>query len=175
MIRSFENHRPWLGPGAWVDATAMVIGDVRIGADSSVWPMSVIRGDVNHISIGERCNIQDGCVLHVTHDGPYSPGGRPLVLGNDITVGHKAVLHACTVHDRVLVGMGALVMDGAVIESDVILAAGSLVPPDKILESGHLWRGSPARCVRPLSEEEKARLVYSAAHYVRLKNRHGSG
>ncbi|WP_200171558.1 gamma carbonic anhydrase family protein [Ectothiorhodospira shaposhnikovii] len=175
MIRAFENHRPRIAAGAWVDETAVVIGDVTLGEDSSVWPLCVLRGDVNRIRIGACTNIQDGSVLHVTHDGPYTPGGRDLTVGEAVTVGHKVILHACTIHDRVMVGMGSIVMDGAIIESDVLLAAGSVVPPGKLLESGHLWRGSPARRVRPLTEEEKAHLRYSAEHYVRVKNRHAGG
>ncbi|MCG5499750.1 gamma carbonic anhydrase family protein [Ectothiorhodospira lacustris] len=175
MIRAFEGHRPRIAAGAWVDETAVVIGDVTLGEDSSIWPLCVLRGDVNRIRIGACTNIQDGSVLHVTHEGPYTPGGRDLMVGDEVTVGHKVILHACTIHDRVMVGMGSIVMDGVVIESEVLLAAGSVVPPGKLLESGYLWRGSPARRVRPLTEEEKAHLRYSAEHYVRVKNRHAGG
>ena len=130
----------------------------------------MLRGDVNDITVGARSNIQDGTVCHVTHDGPYSPGGIALELGEDITVGHGAILHACSFGDRCLIGMGALVLDGARIEDDVMLAAGSLVSPGKKLDSGWLYRGRPAEAVRPLSERELAMLAYSAAHYVRLKD-----
>jgi carbonic anhydrase/acetyltransferase-like protein (isoleucine patch superfamily) len=134
--------------------------------------MAVLRGDVNRIVLGARTNVQDGAVLHVTHDGPYSPGGVPLLIGDDVTVGHLAILHACTIGSRVLIGMHATVLDNAVIEDDVLLAAGSVVAPGKHLKSGHLYRGSPAVAARPLTAKEIEQLQYSAAHYVRLKNRY---
>jgi carbonic anhydrase/acetyltransferase-like protein (isoleucine patch superfamily) len=171
-IRKFEHHTPQLAPRVYVDETALVLGQVSIGEDSSVWPMAVARGDVHHIEIGARTNIQDGSVLHVTHDSEYEPNGSPLIIGNDVTVGHKVILHACVIHDRCLIGMGAIVMDDAIIQSDVILGAGSLVPPHKELESGYLYLGSPARKIRPLTEHELKFLPYSAKHYVALKNRH---
>ena len=149
--------------------------DVTMGEDSSVWPFSIVRGDVNSIAIGARTNVQDLSVLHVTHDGPYSPGGFPLVIGDDVTVGHRVVLHACTVGNRCLIGMGAIVMDGSIIEDDVLLAAGSLVSPGKRLKSGWLYRGQPAVAVRELKPDELEMLRYSAEHYVRLKNRYVRG
>ena len=169
-IRSHLNHHPQLGDGAYVDPAATVIGQVRLGADVSVWPQAVMRGDVNSIDVGDRSNIQDGVVCHVTHDGPYTPGGHALVIGAEVTVGHGAILHGCTIKDRVLIGMGAIVLDGAVIESDVMVAAGSLVSPGKHLESGFLYRGQPAKAARPLSQDEIEALVYSAEHYVRVKD-----
>jgi carbonic anhydrase/acetyltransferase-like protein (isoleucine patch superfamily) len=175
MIRSFEKHAPDIHASAWVDATALVLGDVTIGADSSVWPMTVVRGDIHRIEIGARTNIQDGSVLHVTHDSRFVPGGRPLVVGDGVTVGHRVVLHACTIGDGCLIGMGSVVMDGAVVEAGVLLGAGSLVTPGKHLEGGYLWQGSPARRVRELTDQERAYLAYSAEHYVRLKNRHAAG
>jgi len=171
-MRHFDGHTPDLGARTWIDPAATVIGQVKLGDDVSIWPGTVLRGDVNRIEVGARSNIQDGTICHVTHDGPYSPGGLPLILGEDITVGHAAILHACTVGDRCLIGMGALVLDGAVIEPDVMLAAGSLVSPGKRLESGWLYRGRPAEPVRRLSERELEMLRYSAAHYVRLKDRY---
>lgn len=149
-----------------------VIGDVEIGHDSSVWPFTLIRADVNSIRIGEQTNIQDNSVLHVTHDGPYNPGGNALQVGNKVTVGHRAILHGCTIHDNCLIGMGATVMDGAVIHANTIIGAGSLVTPGKELEGGYLWVGSPARRVRALSEDEIKAIDYSTGHYVKLKNRH---
>lgn len=171
-VRVYDKTTPALGQRVWIDPDATVIGAVTVGDDVSVWPRAVVRGDVNRIVIGERSNLQDGAICHVTHDGPYTPGGLPLLLGADITVGHGAILHACTIGDRCLIGMGATLLDGAVIENDVMLAAGSLVSPGKRLESGWLYRGRPARPVRELTDEEFEMLRYSAAHYVRLKDRY---
>jgi len=171
-IRNFENLEPGIAESAYIDAAAVVIGDVEIGADSSVWPMTVIRGDIHSIKIGERTNIQDGSILHVTHDSEFAPGGFGVVVGSHVTVAHKVVLHGCTVEDKCLIGMGSVVLDGARIESGAVLAAGSLVSPGKVLEGGYLWRGSPARQVRELTDKEKAFLDYSAGHYVWLANRH---
>jgi carbonic anhydrase/acetyltransferase-like protein (isoleucine patch superfamily) len=171
-IRSYLELSPQFGPRVFIDPSALVIGDVDVGADSSIWPMVTIRGDMHRISIGERTSIQDGSVLHITHAGPYNPDGFPLIIGSDVTVGHKALLHGCTISNRVLVGMGAIVMDGAIIEEEVILAAGSIVPPGKILESGFLYRGSPAKKSRPLSDKERSFFCYSANNYVKLKDHH---
>lgn len=171
-LRSYQGKQPKLASGVFIDDTAVVIGDVELGDDVSVWPMSVIRGDVNSIRIGARTNIQDGSVLHVTHDGKYTPGGQKLTVGEDVTVGHRVILHACEVGDRCLIGMASTIMDAAVLESDIILAAGSLVPGGKRLASGYLYKGSPVKQVRPLTAEEKESLIYSAAHYVKTKNVH---
>ncbi len=171
----FEQWQPKLGKRVFIDPSARVIGDVVIGDDSSVWPMTVIRGDIHRIRIGARSSIQDATVVHVTHDGPFNPGGFPTLIGDDVTVGHKVMLHGCTIQDRVLVGMGATVMDGAVVESEVIIAAGALVPPGKTLVSGHLYVGSPAKQARALSEEEREFFRYTASKYVELKNRYLSG
>ena len=174
-IRAFENIHPRLGNKVYIDPKAVVIGDVEIGDDSSVWPMAVIRGDVNSITIGSSCSIQDGAVLHVTHEGPFTPGGRALILGHGITVGHQAVLHACTIEDFCLIGMGALILDNDHIEHHVMVAAGSIVTPNKRLESGYLYLGNPAKAVRKLSAKELEHLNYSAEHYVRLKDRYLTG
>ncbi len=171
-VRLFGDELPRLGVRVWIDPAAVVIGRVEIGDDASLWPMAVARGDVNTIAIGARTNVQDGSVLHVTHDGPYSPGGLPLVIGEDVTIGHRVMLHACTIGNRCLVGMSATVLDGAVLEDEVFLAAGTLVPPGKRLQGRSLYRGSPAQRVRSLSDEELAMLRYSAEHYVRLKDRY---
>jgi carbonic anhydrase/acetyltransferase-like protein (isoleucine patch superfamily) len=171
-VRRFEGILPDLHATVYVDEQALVSGDVKIGADSSIWPMSVVRGDVNSIEIGERTNIQDGSVLHVTHDSEFAEGGMPLRIGDDVTVGHKVVLHACTIEDRCLIGMGAIVLDGAVVRSGSIVGAGALVPPNKDLQGGYLYIGSPVRQVRELTGKEKQFLTYSAEHYVRLKDRH---
>ncbi|HHH43235.1 MAG TPA: gamma carbonic anhydrase family protein [Gammaproteobacteria bacterium] len=171
-VRRFEGIQPDLHPTVYVDELALVSGAVKIGADSSVWPMSVVRGDVNHIEIGARTNIQDGCVLHVTHDSEFAEGGMPLRIGDGVTVGHKAVLHACTIEDGCLIGMGAIVLDGAVVRRGAIVGAGALVPPNKELEGGCLYVGAPVKRVRELTAKEKQFLDYSAEHYVQLKNRH---
>lgn len=171
-VRSFEGRLPRIDPTAWVDDSALVIGDVTLGAESSLWPGVVARGDVNTIVLGARTNIQDGAILHVSHAGPYAPEGYALTVGDGVTCGHRAILHACTVGDYCLVGMAATVMDGAVLEPRVMLGAGSLVPPGKRLEGGHLWVGSPAKRARPLTERELDYLEYSAEHYVRLMRRH---
>jgi carbonic anhydrase/acetyltransferase-like protein (isoleucine patch superfamily) len=171
-IRSFQNKMPSIGQKVYIDPQAVVIGDVVIGDDSSVWPMAVIRGDVNSITIGSACSIQDGAILHVVHDGPYTPGGIPLILGNGITVGHQAILHGCTIEDHCLIGMGALILDGVHIQKHVMVAAGSVAAPGKILESGCLYLGNPARAIRQLTKKEIEQLEYSAAHYIRLKNKY---
>lgn len=172
MIRDFEGISPQIGASVFIDETALVLGDVVLGDEVSVWPMTVLRGDVNSIRIGARSNIQDNSVLHVTHDGPYTPGGVALTVGEDVTVGHRVILHACTIGDRCLIGMGAVVMDKAILEDEVFLAAGALVPPGKRLQGGYLYRGSPVEQVRELTDKERANLKYSAEHYVRVKNRH---
>ena len=171
-IRKFEKYTPNIAQSAYVDESAVVIGDVVIGADTSIWPMCSVRGDIHSIQIGERTNIQDGSILHVTHDSEFAPGGYALSIGSDVTVGHNTVVHACTVEDLCLIGMGSVLLDGAVVRSGAIVGAGSLVSPRKELEGGYLWLGSPVRRVRELSDAEKAFLEYSAAHYVDLKNRH---
>ncbi len=169
-IRPFSSHCPTLAEGVFVDPSAVIIGDVEIGADSSVWPMAVIRGDMHHIRIGARTSIQDTSVLHITHPGPYSPDGWPLKIGNDVTVGHNVTLHGCTIGDRVLVGMGSRVLDGAVVEDEVVIGAGTLVPPGKKLQSGYLYLGNPCKQARQLTEKELGFFTYAASNYVKLKN-----
>lgn len=169
-IRPFKNIMPKIAGSCYVDPAACVIGDVVIDEDSSVWPMVAIRGDVNSIRIGARSNIQDGSVLHVTHKGPLSPQGNALSIGSDVTIGHGAVIHACTIEDECLIGMGSVVLDGAVIEKGAMVGAGSVVSPGKVLAGGYLYLGSPARQVRELNQKEKDFLKYSAMHYVELKN-----
>ena len=167
MIRTYQQWSPDVADSVYVDPQATVIGRVTIAADSSIWPQAVVRADIHRIDIGARSNIQDGAVLHVTHDSRYAPGGSPLVIHDDVTIGHNVTLHGCTIESICLVGMGSIVLDGAVLETGVMLAAGSLVPQRKRLEGGYLWMGSPARRVRELSAEEQAYLPYAAAHYVR--------
>jgi carbonic anhydrase/acetyltransferase-like protein (isoleucine patch superfamily) len=169
-ISSYLDATPQLGARVYVAPSADVIGKVTIGDDSSIWPMAVVRGDVQSIHIGARTSIQDGSVLHVTHDGPYRPGGRALIVGNDVTVGHRAVLHACTIGNACLIGMGAIVLDDVEVEDFVMIGAGAIVTPGKRLESRGLYVGSPARRVRDLKPSEIEFLTYSAAHYVKVKN-----
>ena len=171
-IRSFEDHTPQIDETAFIDDSAVVTGNVVIGEHSSVWPCCSIRGDIHSIRIGARSNIQDGSILHVTHDSEYAPGGFKLSVGSDVTVGHNVILHACTVEDLCLIGMGSVVLDGSVVESGAMVGAGSLVPPNKILQGGYMWLGSPVKKARELTEKEKSFLQYSAQQYVKLKNRH---
>ncbi|MCY4363097.1 MAG: gamma carbonic anhydrase family protein [Gammaproteobacteria bacterium] len=172
MIRTFEGITPVIGASTFIDETAVVIGNVTIGEDSSVWPATVIRGDVNRITIGDRTSIQDGSVLHVNHDDEHNPGGDPLSIGSNVTVGHKVMLHGCSVNDRCLIGMSTTILDKAVVESNTIIGAGSLVSPGKVLESGYLYVGTPARQVRKLTEDELAYLDLAAEYYVQLKTKH---
>ena len=173
-IKNFKDVSPNIHETSYVDESAVVIGDVTIGENSSIWPMTVARGDVHSIKIGARTNIQDACVLHVTHDGEFSPGGYPLTVGDDVTVGHRVTLHACTVGNQCLIGMSATIMDGAVLGDKVIVGAGSLVPTGKKLDSGYLYVGSPVKRVRELNEKELTFLEYSAKHYAKLKDEHSS-
>ncbi|MDD7806071.1 MAG: gamma carbonic anhydrase family protein [Endozoicomonas sp. (ex Botrylloides leachii)] len=166
----FRGKYPYISESAYIAASATIIGDVHIGDDCSVWPTAVIRGDTNAIQIGAKTSIQDGSVLHVTHKNDNNPAGYPLTIGQEVTVGHKAVLHGCIIGNRCLIGIGAMVLDGAVIENDIIIAAGCLVPPKKKLTSGYVYKGSPAKKSRPLTTEEYQLLRYNAAHYVGLKN-----
>ena len=175
-IRRFDGITPTVPDSCFVDDTALVIGDCVLGEDSSVWPMAVVRADVNAVRIGKRSNIQDFAMLHESHRRPpEDPEGAPLVIGDDVTVGHHATLHGCTVGNRVLIGIGSVVLYRAIIEDDVIVGAGSLVPPRKRLLSGGLYVGSPVKRLRDLTDEDRAFLPYSAAHYVRLAAKHRSG
>lgn len=169
-LRRFKTKQPQVGKRVYLDDSAVIIGDVTLADDVSVWPTVVIRGDVAAIKIGAATNIQDGSVLHVSHKGKYTPKNAPLNIGKGVTVGHRAVVHACTVGDYCLVGIGAIIMDNAVLEDYVMLGAGALVPAGKVLESGYLYIGVPAKKSRAITEEEKAFLEYSADHYVILKD-----
>jgi len=171
-IRKFKETQAKIGTRVYIDDSAVVIGDVALDDDVSIWPMAVVRGDVESITVGAATNVQDGAVLHVSHAGDFSPQGYPLTIGKGVTIGHKAVVHACTVGDYCLIGIGAIIMDAAVLEDYVMLGAGALVTPGKKLESGYLYVGAPAKQVRPLTEEEKRFLEYSARHYVELKDEH---
>lgn len=168
-IRSYKGITPTYDNSVYIDESSVLVGDITLGKDSSVWPLVAARGDVNYIRIGERTNIQDGSVLHLTRASKSNPDGYPLIIGDDVTVGHKVMLHGCQLGNRILVGMGAIVMDNAVVEDDVIIGGGSLVPPNKRLESGYLYVGSPVKQARPLTEQELAFLKISADNYVQLK------
>ena len=172
-IRAFNNTLPTLGQRVFIDPDCTVIGDVIIGDDSSIWPGTVIRGDVNFIRIGARSNIQDGSIVHVSHDWQVGKQiGYATIIGDDVTIGHGAIIHACTIEDACLIGMGAIILDGAVVKKHGFVGAGAVIPPGKTVASGELWLGNPAKCVRQLSEKEIEQLYYSAAHYVRLKDKY---
>ncbi|MTH48503.1 gamma carbonic anhydrase family protein [Intestinirhabdus alba] len=170
VLRPYKKLFPQAGQRVMLDESSVIIGDVRLADDVGIWPLVVIRGDVNYVAIGARSNIQDGSVLHVTHSSAANSQGYPLIIGEDVTVGHKAMLHGCTIGNRVLVGMGSILLDGATIEDDVMIGAGSLVPPNKRLASGYLYLGNPVKQIRPLSEAEKAGLINSADNYVKWKD-----
>lgn len=175
-VRPFLDKTPKLGERVYVDPAGCVIGEVTLGDDVSIWPMAVVRGDVNHIVIGARTNVQDAAVVHVTHEGPFTrPGGWPTVIGADVTIGHGAIVHACTIEDLCLIGMGATVLDGAVVKRYGFVGAGAVVSPGKIVGEAELWLGNPARFVRRLSDREIEQLHYSAQHYLRLKDRYLAG
>lgn len=160
MIRSYRGITPTVAPDAYVDPSAQVIGDVVLGACSSLWMNVVLRGDVHYIRVGARSNIQDGTIVHVMR------GTHPTVIGEDVTIGHSATIHGCTIEDRVLVGMGAIVLNGAVIGHDSIVAAGALVVEGARVPPGSLVMGSPAKVRRPLTDEEKASIRGYAERYV---------
>ena len=174
-LRRYQNFTPQLGQRVYVDELAMILGQVELADDVSIWPFVAARGDVHYIKIGARSNIQDNSVLHVTHDGKYTPGGSPLRIGADVTVGHSATLHACTIEDACLIGMGAIVLDRAVVGKHSLLAAGSVLSPGKVVEPGSMWLGNPARFVRKLSDVEIDALYYSSKNYVKLKDEYLSG
>ena len=171
-IRTFRESTPALGARVYVDEAATVIGDVVLGDDVSVWPGAVIRGDMHRIRIGNRSNVQDNAVLHITHASDYNPGGWPLIIGEDVVIGHRALLHGCTLGNRILVGNGAIVNDGAVVEDEVIIGAGCVVPPGKRLESGYVYVGNPCKQARALKESERSFFTYSPQNYIKLKDQY---
>ncbi len=171
-IRAFNNKTPVIATSAWVDESAVVIGDVILEKEVSIWPTCVLRGDLLGITIGARSNIQDGSVLHTTGKSPFYPDGFALCVENDVTIGHHATLHGAKIMQRTLIGMHAVVLDGAVVEPEVIVGAGSLVPPGKRLESGYLYVGSPVKQVRKLNQQERDYFDYSISHYIKLKQQH---
>ncbi len=169
-IRSYLEHTPQVDNSCYIDSMAVVIGDAHLAENVSVWPFAVVRGDVNSIRIGKNSNVQDHCMLHVSHKKADKPEGSPLIIGEDVTIGHHVILHGCTIGNRVLVGIKTVILDDVIIEDDVMIGAGSLVPPRKRLESGYLYVGSPVQKVRPLTDKEKEFLPYSARHYVKVAN-----
>ena len=160
MIVLHKGKKPLIASSAYIVDSAQVIGDVVIGDESSVWFNAVVRGDVNHIRIGRRTNIQDGCILHVAR------GKYPLIVGDEVTVGHGVTLHACTIESRCLIGMGAVIMDGAEIGEACIVGAGSLITPRTIVPPKSMVLGSPAKVKRPLTEDEIYSIRDSASHYI---------
>ncbi len=172
MLKEFEGVFPAVADSAFIDDSAVIIGDVVLGEDSSVWPITAIRGDVNIIRIGNSTNIQDGSVLHGSHASEFNPKGAELHIGDQVTVGHKVMLHGCRIGNLCLIGMGSCVMDNAIVEDQVIIGSGSLVTPGKKLESGYMYIGSPARRVRALTDREIESIAYTASYYVSLKNRY---
>lgn len=174
-FRTFRGMQPVIAPSAYVDPSAVLIGDVTVGEDASIWPMAVARGDIHWIRIGDRTNIQDGSVLHVTRHSEVAPEGFPLLIEHDVTVGHKACLHGCTIGHHCLIGMGAVVLDGAKIDPYTLIAAGSLVPPGKKIEGGGLWLGNPIQKGRDLKDQEIEHLELSARHYAELAQEYRLG
>jgi carbonic anhydrase/acetyltransferase-like protein (isoleucine patch superfamily) len=165
-VLPFEGTWPRIHPTAWIAPTAVVVGDVEIGEKTSVWYHCVLRGDTNIMRIGARTNIQDGSILHL------NAGAEPLIIGDDVTIGHACIVHACTLKDRAFVGMGATVLDRAVIEEGGMLGAGGLLPPGKVIGPMELWMGNPAKLVRVMTAEERARYDRTAVHYAELSERH---
>lgn len=164
MIRPYRGKRPEIAASAYLDPAAVLIGDVVIGDDSSVWPCTVIRGDVNYIRIGARTNIQDASVLHVMRDE------YPLILGDDVTIGHSVTLHGCTIANRCLIGMGSIILNGARIGAGSIIAAGTLIPEKTVVEPGSLWMGSPGRFRRPLESKDSESIMRYAKNYLGYKD-----
>lgn len=166
MIRTFQGITPTIPQSCFIEDSAVIIGNVVMGEHCSVWFNAVIRGDVHYIRIGQRTNVQDFCMLHVTHDT------HPLVIGNEVTIGHHVVLHGCTIHDRVLVGMGAIIMDGAVIGEDSVVGAGTLVTEGTIVPPKSLILGSPAKVKRTVTDKELAWIKESAENYVKYSRQY---
>lgn len=169
-IKAYKGITPTIGDNVYIEESAVLYGEIELDTDVSIWPLVAARGDVNHIRIGARTNIQDGTILHVTRKSAHNPQGFPLIIGQDVTVGHQCMLHGCTLGDRILVGMGSVVMDGVIVEDDVFLGAGSVVPPNKTLKSGFLYVGNPVKQIRELNQGERDFLAQSAINYVLLKD-----
>jgi carbonic anhydrase/acetyltransferase-like protein (isoleucine patch superfamily) len=171
-LLTYEGKTPRIDPTAFVAPGARLIGDIELGPEASIWYNCVLRGDVNRIRIGARTNIQDGTILHVDSPHPGSPEGHPTIIGEEVLIGHLAMVHGCILHDRAFVGLGAIVMDGCEIESFGMLAAGALLTPGKRIPAGQLWAGRPAKYVRDLGETERAANLAGVFHYVELARAH---
>lgn len=169
-IKAYKGITPNIGDNVYIEESAVLYGEIELDTDVSIWPLVAARGDVNHIRIGARTNIQDGTILHVTRKSAHNPQGFPLIIGQDVTVGHQCMLHGCTLGNRILVGMGSVVMDGVIVEDDVFIGAGSVVPPNKTLKSGFLYVGNPVKQIRELNQGERDFLAQSAINYVLLKD-----
>lgn len=169
-IKAYKGITPTIGDNVYIEESAVLYGEIELDTDVSIWPLVAARGDVNHIRIGARTNIQDGTILHVTRKSAHNPQGFPLIIGQDVTVGHQCMLHGCTLGNRILVGMGSVVMDGVIVEDDVFIGAGSVVPPNKTLKSGFLYVGNPVKQIRELNQGERDFLAQSAINYVLLKD-----
>jgi carbonic anhydrase/acetyltransferase-like protein (isoleucine patch superfamily) len=167
-VLPFENSEPSLAENTFIASSAVVIGDVEIGKDSGIWYGCTVRGDTNEIRIGERSNVQDGSVIHVSSEG------QGTYIGNDVTIGHMALIHACTLQDGCFIGMKACIMDGAIVETGAMVAAGALVSPGKIVKSGQVWAGVPAKYIRDMNDKDREMLTWTAAHYVELAQRHAN-
>ena len=173
-ILTYEGRTPLIDPTAFVAPGARLIGDVEIGPEASIWYNCVLRGDVNAIRIGARSNIQDGSVIHVDSPHPGHEAGHPTIIGEEVLIGHLAMVHGCVLRDRAFVGLGAIVMDGCEIEGDAMLAAGAMLTPGKLIPSGQLWAGRPAKYVRDLKAADLAGMRAGVAHYVELAMRHAA-
>ncbi len=171
-VSAYLQHTPHIGAQVFLHPSCQVIGQVSLGDDSSIWCNTVLRGDVNQISVGRGSNVQDLTICHVSHKTADKPEGSPLIIGDYVTVGHSVILHGCRIGNHCLIGMGSIIMDDVVIPDNVMIGAGSLISPGKTLETGMLYMGRPAKAIRPLTTEEIAYLRYSAEHYIRVKNNH---
>lgn len=167
-LEPYQNIYPEIAGGAFVHSTACIIGQVTIATDSSIWPYCVLRGDVEAICVGAQTNIQDGTIIHTTHAGPFTEAGRATHVGDQVTVGHRCILHACTIEDRAFIGMNTTILDGAIIRSGAMIGANSLITSGQDITGGYLWLGQPARKNRPLTQAEQDYIVYSAEHYDRI-------
>ena len=170
--RIFEAKQPYIAMGAFIDQSSLLIGDVEVGEESSIWPFAILRGDVQAVRVGMKTNVQDGCVLNVVSPSDRNPNGHPVVIGDFVSIGHQSALHGCTIGNNVHLGPGSIILEGAVIPSNTIIAAGSVVAADAKLEAGHLWAGTTLEKSRKLTKEDIVNIKAMAEEYVLLKNRY---